>query len=162
MGATVGKKHHRDVEGERAEARVRARLGDLCSEWFPALDDATADRIVAAALVETRGEGEGPRATRAAAALRRHGLRALRGDSLSFGPEIEAELARLHVPPPPAERPEGFEGGREVRRSRSQLLGRRKPEPEPVPAEPEARPRPRQSRSRTPSAAPRSSAAAGR
>src|SRR5215218_10216379 len=69
----------------RADRRARMRLRKVAGEWFPTIAGDVLDRIVAAAWIEGRdvnGGGAERTAVVAAAAVRRHGLRALRGDGV--------------------------------------------------------------------------------
>ena len=71
----------------RADRRARLRLRKVADEWFPTIPADVLDQIVAAAWIEGReaNGGSGERtAVVAAAAVRRHGLRALRGDGVDL------------------------------------------------------------------------------
>ena len=71
----------------RADRRGRMRLRKVAGEWFPTIPADVLDRIVAAAWIEGRDAngGSGERtAVVAAAAVRRHGLRALRGEEVDI------------------------------------------------------------------------------
>src|ERR671931_739383 len=124
----------------RADRRARIRLRKVAAEWFPTIPDELLDRIVATAWIEGRAQngGGGERtALAAAAAVRRYGLRALRGDSLSLPPDAEARIDALSS--------DDLAEGRAVRterfrrRPRPEALGRRAPQaPAAEPADPPA------------------------
>src|SRR6266545_155145 len=114
----------------RADRRARVRLRKVAGEWFPSIADDVLDRIVATAWIEGRAENAGGdrTAVAAAAAVRRYGLRALRGDEVSLPADAEARIAALNADDPsePRLRTERFR-----RRPRPEALGRRAPEARP-------------------------------
>jgi hypothetical protein len=122
----------------RADRRARLRLRDVAGEWFPTVAPDVLDRIVAASWVEGReAHGSGERtATAAVAAVRRHGLRALRGEPLDLPADAEQRIAALSADDAAASREPRADRFR--RRARPEALGRRaQPRPEAVPS-PEA------------------------
>ncbi|MGZ8633137.1 MAG: hypothetical protein ACXWZZ_04670, partial [Solirubrobacteraceae bacterium] len=103
------------------------RLRTVAGEWFPTLPVDVLDRIVAAAWIEGRDAngGTGERtAVVAAAAVRRLGLRALRGDAIEIPEGAEARIAALTSNEPA---PDGEGAQRFRRRARPEALGRRAP-----------------------------------
>ncbi|MCP9491491.1 MAG: hypothetical protein MSC31_16695 [Solirubrobacteraceae bacterium MAG38_C4-C5] len=95
-----------------AEERRRARVAQLASGWFPTLDRDTLDAICERAWEEThhdaahgRRAGESSAAL-AAAAVRRHGLRALRGEP----PLVRRERAEAGGEPPSSRRRGSWRG----------------------------------------------------
>src|SRR4051794_41484382 len=111
----------------RAARRARMRLRTVAGEWFPTIPAGVLDRIVAAAWIEGReaNGGSGERtAVVAAAAVRRHGLRALRGDEIDLPEDAEQRIAALTADETDAEpRAQRFR-----RRARPEALGRRAPD----------------------------------
>src|SRR6476659_2115726 len=108
----------------RADRRGRMRLRAVAGEWFPTIPADVLDRIVAAAWIEGRdanGGGGERTAVVAAAAVRRFGLRALRGDAIEIPEDAEARIAALtsNEPAPDGERAQRFR-----RRARPEALGR--------------------------------------
>src|SRR5262245_58705554 len=84
----------------RADRRARMRLRRVAGEWFPTIADDVLDRIVATAWIEGRAENGGRderTAIAAAAAVRRYGPRALRGEEIALG-EAEAATASPAMP----------------------------------------------------------------
>ena len=87
-----------DPHQAHSDARARERLSELARGWFPTLEAGTIDRVVAAAWLDGRaGEGDEPQATRAAATLRRLGLKALRGERLVFDDAVEGIASDVPV-----------------------------------------------------------------
>jgi hypothetical protein len=86
-----------ETSGERA---ARSRLRESARHWLPTVSDDTLDTIVAAAWLEaldgqaTPGE---PLDARAAAGVRRHAVRALRGEPLEADEHAEARIAALEL-----------------------------------------------------------------
>jgi hypothetical protein len=114
----------------RADRRARMRLRKVAGEWFPTIPEDVLDRIVATAWMEGRAEngGGGERtAIAAAAAVRRYGLRALRGDEVELPDDAEARIAALSADDPSVPRADRFR-----RRPRPEALGRRSGEARPV------------------------------
>ena len=103
------------------------RLRKVAGEWFPTIPADVLDRIVAAAWIEGReaNGGSGERtAVVAAAAVRRHGLRALRGDGIDLPDDAEKRIAALTADEAASEpRAQRFR-----RRARPEALGRRAPD----------------------------------
>ena len=91
----------------RADRRARMRLRKVAGEWFPTIPEDVLDRIVATAWIEGRAEngGGGDRtALAAASAVRRYGLRALRGEEVSLPADAEARVAALSADEPGEQR----------------------------------------------------------
>ena len=103
------------------------RLRKVAGEWFPTVPADVLDQIVAAAWIEGReaNGGSGERtAVVAAAAVRRHGLRALRGDGIDLPEDAEKRIAALTADETGSEpRAQRFR-----RRARPEALGRRAPD----------------------------------
>ena len=118
----------------RADRRARMRLRNVAGEWFPTIPEDVLDRIVATAWMEGRsanGGGGERMAIAAASAVRRYGLRALRGDEVELPNDAEARIAALSSEDPGVPRSDRFR-----RRPRPEALGRRSGEARPVePAE---------------------------
>jgi len=97
-----------------AEERRRARVAQLARGWFPTLDADTLEAICQRAWEETHdetaraGRSGDSRAALAAAAVRRHGLRALRGEPPLGGTEASG------APGSRDERPGRARSGRRV------------------------------------------------
>jgi hypothetical protein len=119
------------------------RLRKVAGEWFPTIPVAVLDRIVAAAWIEGRDAngGSGERtAVVAAAAVRRHGLRALRGEEIDIPEDAEQRIAALTSSEPTM--PEAERSQRFRRRARPEALGRRAPEAPAVDDQPTLEPDP--------------------
>src|SRR4051794_17566136 len=110
-----------------AERGARMRLRRVAGECSPTIPADVLDQIVAAAWIEGReaNGGSGERtAVVAAAAVRRHGLRALRGDGIDLPEDAEKRIAALTADEADGEpRAQRFR-----RRARPEALGRRAPE----------------------------------
>jgi hypothetical protein len=121
----------------RADRRARARLRKVAGEWFPTIPADVLNQIVAAAWIEGReaNGGNGERtAVVAAAAVRRHGLRALRGDGIDLPEDAEKRIAALTADDTATEP----RSPRFRRRARPEALGRRAAEDPIVIEEPSA------------------------
>lgn len=120
----------------RSEQRARLRLRQIAGEWFPTVDAGVLDRVVAAGWLEAREQAGSAGSKRiaivAAAAVRRDGLRALRGEEFDLPKDAEERIAALS-----AHEPLAAESLQRRRRARPEALGRRAPAPpEPEPATP--------------------------
>src|SRR4051794_7708638 len=120
---------------------ARMRLRKVAGGWSPTIPADVLDQIVAAAWIEGReaNGGSGERtAVVAAAAVRRHGLRALRGDGVDLPEDAEKRIAALTADESDAEpRAQRFR-----RRARPEALGRRAPDDPVVVDEPGDTPAP--------------------
>src|SRR5262245_3845926 len=112
----------------RADRRDRIRLRKVAGEWFPTLPGDALDQIVAAAWIEARTDSHSVDRTAivAAAAVRRLGLRALRGEKVEL-PAAAAERAAALTADEPAFGTT-LRGQRFRRRARPEALGRKPPE----------------------------------
>src|SRR4051812_11418262 len=127
--------------GEGGARGARMRLRNVAGEWSRTIPAGVLDRIVAAAWIEGReaNGGSGERtAVVAAAAVRRHGLRALRGDGIDLPEDAEKRIAALTADETDSEpRAQRFR-----RRARPEALGRRAPDDPVVGGEPSDAPAP--------------------
>lgn len=117
----------------RGELRARLRLRQQADDWFPDVDPGVLDRVVASGWLEARDQAGAASSKRiaivAAAAVRRDGLRALRGERLALPKDAEERITALSAEEPLAQETQ------QRRRAHPEALGRRAATPsEPDPA----------------------------